>query len=337
MVISTLIADADPLRQPWKPGEPLPTLIKILRFGSNPGVKGDFIVTEKTLANLEANQRARGRDHVVIDFQHSTVPGTRAYEESKEPRPVAARKARVVITPDRCIALESPDWTPDGLKHFGDYADCSPAIIHPKDSFEVVAIDSAGMVRNGSTDGLTFCSADMLPAEDTQEEKTMKELLAALIAAKLLPADADEASAVKLVVDMIAKCASCKAMENMTELSADKVKLLVVEEGKAQITALTADVADLKKGREADRKGRICDRALYEGKVIQLDQAAITALSADQLQDHVAKLAVTVPLDQRTRVTSASADPAATAYTPDQAAVARACGNDPDKVYAKKG
>ncbi len=328
MVISTLIADPDPLRQPWKQGDPLPSLIKVLRFGNNPGVKGDFVVTEKTLANLEANQKLRGRDHVVIDFAHNTIPGTRAYAESKEPRPVAARKAKVVITPDRCIALEvdPQDWTEEGRSRFAHFADFSPGVVHAPQSFEVVAIDSAALVRNGSTDGLTLCAADMLSAEENEKENEMKDLLAALIAAKLLPEGADEAAAVKLVVDMLSAMKS-----QMTELSADKIKVLVADGTKTEITALTADLAGLK-------KDRICDRALFEGKVIQLDQAAITALSAEQLQDYVSKLPVTVPLAQRTVITPASADPGAgKAYNDEQAAVARACGNDPDKVYPKKG
>jgi len=186
------------------------------------------------------------------------------------------------------------------------------------------------MVRNGSIDGLAFCNADGSSVQDeNQEDETMKELLAALIAAKLLPESATEADAVKYLTEQIS------AMKTqVTECGADKIKLLVESSTKDAITALSADLDELKKGREADRKARICDRALYEGKVIQLDQAAITALSADQLLDHVSKLPATVPLEQRTRVTPANAD-SGKAYSDEQASIARACGNDPDKVYKK--
>lgn len=335
IVISPLYADPDPLRQPWKPGQPLPTLIKVLRFGDNPSVKGTFRVTEQTLANLDAVQRSRGRENVVIDFQHNTYKESPTYQESAEPRPVAARKARVVITPDKCIALEAPEWTQEGVKNAEHYACFSPCVIHDTRTMEVLGIDSVGLVRQGAVEGLTFCSVDGGSVQDSnQEDETMKELLAALIAAKLLPDTADEAAAVKLVVELLGKLAAEPAE---TDLSADKVKAIAGEVADAKIVALTADVTALKTDAVAGRKDRIRDRARAEGKVIHLDEAAITALSADQLADHVGKLSVTVPLDQRTRITPASADSdGAKAYTPEQARLARLCGNDPDQVYGKK-
>lgn len=163
----------------------------------------------------------------------------------------------------------------------------------------------------------------------------MKDLLAALVAAKMLPDGATEADVSKLMVDMFGKIMAMK--ETVAECTADKIKGLAAEGAKPMITALTAEVTDLKTRADEHRKERICDLARFEGKVIQLDKTAIAALSADQLQEHVSKLAVTVPLGQRTVITPAGADPAAKSFTDEQAAVARACGNDPEKVYAKKG
>lgn len=163
----------------------------------------------------------------------------------------------------------------------------------------------------------------------------MKELLAALIAAKLLPETADEAAAVKLVVEALGKLAANEA--DMAACSADKVKAIAGEVADGKIVALTADVVALKTDAVTSRKDRIRDRAKAEGKVILLDEAAITALSVEQLADHVGKLTVTVPLDQRTKTTPASADAdPAKPFTAEQARMARSCGNDPEKVYGKK-
>lgn len=328
VLITPLFSDADPLRQPWKPGEPLPTLIKVLRFGDNPTVKGTFHVTERTIANLSAQQAKRGREHVVIDFEHNTLPGTIAYKGSQEPRPVAARKGLVTITEDKCIALASPEWTKEGLEKAEHYADFSPAVIHDSETMEVIGIHSVGLVRNGAVEGLTFCTADGGSVQDSnQEDETMKELLAALIAAKMLPDGADEAAAVKLMVEMFGKV---MAMPAETDLTADKVKTIAGEVADGKITPLSAELIRV-------RKDRIRDQARAEGKVIQLDETAITALSVEQLTDHVSKLPVTVPLEQRTRTTPASAEDAGgKTITPEQERIARLCGNDPSKVYGAK-
>lgn len=329
VLIAPLFADSDPLRQPWKPGEPMPTLVRVLRFGDNPSVKGVFRVTERTLANLSAEQTKRGRTHVVIDFEHNTLRGTPAFLAGQEPRPVAARKALVTVTEDKCIALAAPEWTKEGQEKAEHYADFSPAVIHDAETMEVIGIHSVGLVRNGAVEGLTFCAADGGSVQDdqNQEDETMKELLAAMIAAKQLPAEATEADAVKLMVGMFGKV---MAMPEETDLSADKVRTIAGEVADGKVTPLSAELIRM-------RKDRIRDQARAEGKVIQLDEAAITALSVEQLSDHVSKLAVTVPLDQRTRVTPASAEGAAgKTITSEQERVARLCGNDPEKVYGKK-
>ena len=139
--------------------------------------------------------------------------------------------------------------------------------------------------------------------------------------------------------DQVAACCTTESVKTLTaEATKSEIAALGLKAGQpasAEVIALTADVAELKKTRTQERKDRICDRARLEGKVVLLSAESIAALSAEQLEDHVAKLPITVPLEQRTKITLAGADPApGRAYNDDQAAIARACGNDPDKVYA---
>jgi hypothetical protein len=166
----------------------LPTELKILNYGVNETIEGDIIVNDDTLKYLKERQYEMGREEVPIDWEHSTVPGTVAYKESKEPRSVAG-----YATPEARsdgIWLTNIKWTPDGEKKAKNYIDLSPAVKLDKnkvvESFHSVALTKAGAVY-----GLHFYSVDenlvkknnnnnktnkLMPMTDTDALKTIDEL-----------------------------------------------------------------------------------------------------------------------------------------------------------------
>ena len=66
----------------------LPKRIKILNWGDNPNCHGKRVNVGPLFAKCLAAATYPYRK-VALDFEHNTFPGTAAYKESQEPRPVA--------------------------------------------------------------------------------------------------------------------------------------------------------------------------------------------------------------------------------------------------------
>lgn len=320
----------------WKPGTELPTSLLVLRSGSNPSNKGIFKVDDVTSANFSSVMRERGRDRVTIDFEHNTLPGSPAYKQATEPRPIAGRGIPA-LTP-LGVELRDIEWTAEGRKMAEHFGDISPAPWHTED-LTVIGLHSVGLVRNGAIYDLTFCSADagsMETQTNPEENESMKTLLAALTAAKLIPENGTETDVVALITGLQAKqTAADTALAGITALTADQVKVIAKEIAKAEVTALTAEVTTLKSESLKIQKGHILELAKHEGKVVALTADVIDSLTLDQLKDQVSKIKVTIPLDQRTRTTGLDADAGRSQVTDDQKKIARACGMDPEKVFGK--
>ena len=136
----------------------LPNKIKLLDFGKTDSVKGPVIINNKSLSIFDSNQKQMGRVRVPLDFDHSTVEGTKAYEDSKGlPKPIAAY-GTPVISKDG-LWLEDLKWTPMGEKFAKNYEDLSPTPLLDDDN-TVIGLHSAALCPAGAIDKLTFFSAD---------------------------------------------------------------------------------------------------------------------------------------------------------------------------------
>lgn len=315
----------------WKPGTELPKTLLVLRSGANPSNKGTFEVNEATRAAWSRVMREKGRDRVSIDFEHNTLPGSPAHKESTEPRAVAGRGIPV-LTPAG-VELHEIEWTAEGRRMAEHYGDLSPAPWHTEDG-TVIGLHSVGLVRNGAIYDLTFCSADAGISETNPEEDEMKDLLAALSAAKLIPENGTESDVAKLIVDLNKRAADAEAaLVLVSGLSADKIKELAGEIVSEKVTALTSEVDGLKKDHVRQQKEHLLELAKFEGKVVALTSEVVESLTVDQLKDQIGKIKPTVPLNQRTQATGMAADGAgAKKYDEGQAKIAKACGLDPEKV-----
>ena len=325
----------------WKPGTELPKSLMVLKRGDNLSNKGTFSVSALTDSSFTKTMRDKARDRVTIDFEHNTLEGTPAYKQSTEPRPVAGRGVPR-LTP-LGVMVEDIEWTAEGRRMAEHFGDLSPVPYHLDDG-TVVGLHSVGLVRNGAIYDLTFCSADAGQIEIANpEESTMKDLISALVAAKLIP-EAGTADDVMKLFESV-KTAACSA------LTADKVKEIVAglvtpltaeietlkNAGAAaatSVTALTAELGSVKKDALKLQKQHLLDLAKFEGKVVALTADVVETLTLDQLKEQIGKIAVTVPLAQRTVTTglAAGGGEGANTATDIQAQVARACGMDPTKI-----
>lgn len=135
----------------------LPTRVKLLDWGLTETVAGPVIVDLFTAKVFSANQKTIGRERVVVDFEHNTVPGTPEYERTTEPRPVAGHSSLVCLSGDGIFA-ENIIYTPTGLARGLDYEDVSLAPMLDKEN-RVVAAHSWALTHAGAVRGATFSSA----------------------------------------------------------------------------------------------------------------------------------------------------------------------------------
>jgi hypothetical protein len=126
-----------------------PSRLKVLSWGVNKTLKGDFIVDEQTVAIFDATQKSQGRARVVLDFEHNTVEGTPEYERSQEPRNVAGFWTPRVV-PGEGIFLEEPAWTPSGRTSAHEYEDLSAAPFHQNG--RVIGLHSVALTKAGASD-----------------------------------------------------------------------------------------------------------------------------------------------------------------------------------------
>lgn len=300
----------------------LPDRLKILPWGDSESTKGRVTVGLKTLSALASAQRLLGFERVALDFEHNTVPGTRTYKESGEPRPVAAYGTVEVIEGEG-LFLTGLVWTPEGSKAARNFEDLSPAV-RQDDTGEVLFVHSVALTRNGAVHDLTFYSVsaetddeqgEKYYAPTTQEETQMKGALARLLGLNAEATDEQiEQAAEKAGMVIVALSAIDMAkLQALSALSAEdlQAKLTVLsavgDSSKATLEGLVTRIGAIEGSLQTfsaekikgDRQ-QIKDRAAREGKVIPLSAEQIGAMELTVLSSLVDKLPVTVPVDQRT-------------------------------------
>lgn len=126
----------------------LPKRMKIMSWGQNEDGDTSAVVGWEAAQNLAANQKAIGRQRVAIDYENNTVEGSPAFEQSREPRPVAGY-GTVNVVPDDGLYLEDITWTPGDEESARDYPFLKPAVYVNKNSRSLIAVHSVGLSKDG--------------------------------------------------------------------------------------------------------------------------------------------------------------------------------------------
>lgn len=279
----------------------LPRRIKVLNWGDNPNCHGRRVNVGPLFAKCLSAAVYPYRQ-VALDFEHNTFPGTAAYKESREPRPVAGFGS-IEVAEGRGVYLTMSSWTPEGERMAVNYADVSAGAVTDEDG-NVVAVSSVALCRAGAVDGMDFVEAPLsggvssalsgIINNNNQEGRAM-DFKALLIKSLGLGDDAtDEA-----IQAALAKALGRKPDENQEARQAAMsaaVKAAVAEAVKpiqVQVAALSAAAVD-------HEKRDLIAEAAREGKVVALSADALAKLSVEDLKATIAKTAVTVPLSAQT-------------------------------------
>lgn len=313
----------------------LPRRIKVLNWGDNPNCHGKRVNVGPLFAKCLSAAVYPYRQ-VALDFEHNTFPGTAAYKESREPRPVAGFGS-IEVVEGRGVYLTMSSWTPEGEKMAVNYADVSAGAVTDKDG-NVVAVSSVALCRAGAVDGMDFVEAPLsggvssalsgIINNNNQEGQAM-DFKALLIKSLGLGDDAtDEA-----IQAALAKALERKPDENQEARQAAMsaaVKAAVAE----AVKPIQEQVAALSAAAVAHEKRDLVAEAAREGKVVALSADALAKLSVEDLKATIAKTAVTVPLSAKTPATVKETAPSG--EVPDEfRRIALNCGVSPD-IFRKQ-
>jgi phage I-like protein len=239
----------------------------------------------------------------------------------------------VACVPGDGLFLDDLQWTPHGQKFAREYVDLSPTPARTDDG-TVIGVHSVALCRHGAIEGLQFYSVEIPEGGNAMDWK--KWLCAWMDVNAETATDEEVTAAFGNKIKGLSAEAIGAAQTEMKKLI-DGLTARVPENATATITALSAELSTLKglvvaleKGvAERDRQ-EIVRQAAIEGKVIPLSAEQLAATDLTTLREMVGKLAVTVPVSQRTPVIVALSAEAAVTSAVDF--VARACGMDPRQV-----
>ncbi len=316
----------------------LPRRIKVLNWGDNPNSHSKRVNVGELFVRCLAAETYPYRK-VALDFEHNTFPGTAAYKESQEPRPVAGF-GTIEAVEGEGVFITMSSWTPDGEKMAANYADVSAGAVTDKEG-NLIAVASVALCRTGSVDGMDFVEAPL--------SGSVSSALSGII--NHPPAPQSGSGAVnKKGNAMDYKTLLLKALglgEDATDEAiqaafAEKFeKQPTEEEQKAALHAIVAkEVAEAFKPIEekvvalsaaavAHEKADLIAEAAREGKVIALSADAIGKITVDDLKATIEKTPVTVPLNAKTPGHMKETPPAGE-VSEEFRQIALNCGVDPE-------
>lgn len=286
----------------------LPTRIKVFRWGVNETKKGPVIVNDTTVRELPLNQVETGFDVISLDYEHNTVPGTKAYEESKEPRDIAAQ-LKVEVVPGDGVYVQVLNWTPTGKEKAINFVDLSPA---PglNDNRELVFLHSVALTRAGATDDLHFLtlSLDVTTKEtNAMTPEQLKKMLEEMFANSMKP-----------VLDRL------MVLEKGGDANRAAIETLSVDVKSAKETA-----AQIKAETVEGRRQAIVAAAKAAGKVLPLSVDDIKVMDLTMLQRIADATPATVPV---TTLTPLNVPDPSAGVSPSLAMICKITGQDPQKV-----
>ncbi len=288
----------------------LPRRIKILNWGDNPNCHGMRVnvgpLFVKCLNAAEYPYRK-----VALDFEHNTFPGTAAYKESKEPRPVAGF-GTIEAVEGEGVFITMSSWTPDGEKMAANYADVSAGAVTDDDG-NLIAVASVALCRTGAVDGMDFVEAPLSGGVSSALSGIINQEGGLKPAAPIQKGTAMDYKALLLKALGLGEDATDEAIQ--AALAEKFEKKPTEEEQKAALHAIVAkEVADAFKPIEekvaalsaaavAHEKADLIAEAAREGKVIALGADAVGKITVEDLKATIAKTPVTVPLNAKTPTT----------------------------------
>ncbi len=316
----------------------LPRRIKILNWGDNPNCHGKRVNVGPLFAKCLAAETYPYRK-VALDFEHNTFPGTAAYKESHEPRPVAGFGTVEAVEGDG-VYLTMSSWTPEGEKMAVNFADVSAGAVTDKDG-NLVAVASVALCRAGAVEGMDFVEAPLsggvssalggIINDDKQERKRAMDYKALLLKTLGLGEDAtdDDIRAalekIKETMESQEAAMACDPEKEKAALSA-AVKDAVAE----AVKPIAEKVAALSAAADAHEKADLVAAAAREGKVVALGADALAKLTVEELEGVIAKTPATVPLSAMTPATVRES--VARETSDELRKIALNCGVDPDAL-----
>ena len=286
----------------------LPRRIKVLNWGDNPNCHGKRVNVGALFVKC-LNADTYPYRKVALDFEHNTFPGTAAYKESKEPRPVAGFGTIEAVEGDG-VYITMSSWTPDGEKMAANYADVSAGAVTDDDG-NLIAVASVALCRTGAVDGMDFVEAPLSGGvssalsgiinqgraepghQDNQKGQQAMDYKALLLKALGLGEDATDEAIQAALAEKFEKKPTEE--EQKAALSA-AVKTAVAE----AVKPIEEKVAALSAAAVAHEKADLIAEAAREGKVIALGADAIGKITVEDLKATIAKTPVTVPLNAKT-------------------------------------
>lgn len=283
--------------------ETLPTRIKILDWGESKTNSGETVLLDdETLKVFEANQKKIGREVVPLDFNHNTVPGTKAYESDKEPRAIAAYGVPEVVKGEG-LFLSGMKWTPSGNKSAKDYIDLSPAPVI--ENGRVIGLHSCALTPAGAIADLCFYSAfddmeAMLKALSADQNKKENDMDLAHFRKTLgLP---DTATAEQVTAAFDAKIKTPPVPAEAKAFSADDLAKSVAEAIKplsAKIETFEKSVKDAQAASEKVERDALIAEASKDAKVIPFSAETLATMPLAAIKEMISKLPKTVPMSVR--------------------------------------
>ena len=314
----------------------LPRRIKVLNWGDNPNSHGKRVNVGELFVRC-LNAEAYPYRKVALDFEHNTFPGTAAYKESQEPRPVAGF-GTIEAVEGEGVFITMSSWTPDGEKMAANYADVSAGAVTDKDG-NLIAVASVALCRTGSVDGMDFVEAPLSGSVSSalsgiinqgdghrgpppQKKGNAMDYKTLLLKALGLGEDA---------TDEAIQAAFAEKFEKQPTEEEQKAALnAAVKEAVAEaMKPIEEKVVALSAAAVAHEKADLIAEAAREGKVIALSADAIGKITVDDLKATIEKTPVTVPLNARTPGHMKETPPAGE-VSEEFRQIALNCGVDPD-------
>ena len=283
----------------------LPRRIKVLNWGENPNCHGKRVNVGAIFVKC-LNADTYPYRKVALDFEHNTFPGTAAYKESKEPRPVAGFGTIEAVEGDG-VYLNVTNWTPVGEKMAVNYADISAGAVTDTEG-NLIAVASVALCRAGAVEGMDFVEAplsgDVSSAlkriiNNNQKGQQAMDYKALLLKLLGLGEDATD-EAIQAALDAAEKKPK-DTPDGAGESGRGAALSAAVKEAVAEaVKPIEEKVAALSAAAVAHEKADLIAEAAREGKVIALSADALGKLSVEDLKATIAKTAVTVPLSAKT-------------------------------------
>jgi len=242
--LTLLSADLEQTRAGIRQGEPLPTRMRILPWGSTrKGTGGIVTVNEKTAAMLPDMQRQFNWPHAHIDIEHGTIPGTPLFDMAAKAGqfgPVLGWGMPIVI-PGEGLYVENITWTPQSKRAY-EFPDVSGVVKTLNDADgTVVALHSFAMCCHGKAEGSSAAALSAL-LDPTNMEESMDKLLLALLG---LEETADETMKMEraakigaVLKTLLGSESETEAMSALFKAGPEKVKALLALDPQ-KLTALS--------------------------------------------------------------------------------------------------